>query len=178
PDGKGPDNNNNGGNPDDKPIKPGPTCASPNDSACKAPPGVTPKVETSTQDEIETITPTPTPKKNNNKNDNNDDNNDDNKKKITHWTTTTTTLTLYFAGYTSTVTTTNAQGDITSFATYIPPSTVLVVKKVAVTAPALEDGTDTSNSMPVLHDFNSHGLWGITMSLLVVVATLVFMIFA
>ncbi|GBC00074.1 hypothetical protein RclHR1_03730013, partial [Rhizophagus clarus] len=161
----------NNGN--DNPIKPGPTCASANDNACKAPPGVTPKVETSTESTIETITPTPTPNDNNN-----NANNNNNKNKITHWTTTTTTLTLYFAGFTSTVTTTNSQGQITSFATYIPPSTVLVVKKVAVTAPALEDGSDTSDSITILHDFNSHGLWGITMSLIVVVATLVFMIFA
>jgi hypothetical protein len=53
-----------------------------------------------------------------------------------------------------------------------------VVKKVAVTAPALEEGTDTSDSITVLHGFNGNGLWGVTMSLAVVTATLVFMIIA
>lgn len=128
----------------------------------------TPKLETSTQQEIETITPTPTP---NNKNNNNNNNNDA-KNKITHWTTTTTTLTLYFAGYTTTITTTNSKGEITSFATYIPPSTVLVVKTVALKA--IEE--TTFESATILHDFNSHGLWGITMSLVIVSATLVIMV--
>ncbi|EXX76476.1 hypothetical protein RirG_032830 [Rhizophagus irregularis DAOM 197198w] len=135
----------------------------------------TAKVETSTQDEVETVTPAPTPNANNN---NNNNNNNNGKNKITKFTTTTTTQTLYFAGYTSTITTTNSLGEVTTFATYIPPSTVLVVKKVAVTAPALEDGTDTSDSMTILHGVNNNSLWGVTMSLAVVTATLVFMIFA
>jgi hypothetical protein len=113
--------------------------------------------------------------KNNNNNNNNEKNNDE-KNKITQYTTTTTTLTLFFAGYTTEITTTNSKGVITSFETYIPPSTVLVVKKIAVTAPPIEIGI--SKSTTILHDFNSHGLFGVTMSLAIVIATLVFMIFA
>jgi hypothetical protein len=133
----------------------------------------TPKLETSTQQEIETITPTPTP---NNKNNNNNNNNNA-KNKITHWTTTTTTLTLYFAGFTKTITTTNAQGQPTTFATYIPPSTVLVVKKVVATAAGLDDGTFESDSTTISQDLN-HGLWGIIMSLVVCTCTLIFMVIA
>lgn len=120
------------------------------------------KIETSTQEEIETITPPPTqvnPGKNN--------------KIVTS--TSTTTVTLFFAGFTTTITTTNSLGEATSFATYVPPSTVLVVKKVAYTAAAIEDGT--SDSTTILHGFNSHNIWGVSISLLIVISTLVFMTF-
>ncbi|RIA97272.1 hypothetical protein C1645_814355, partial [Glomus cerebriforme] len=155
-----------------KTINPTATCASPNDNRCKAPPGITPKLETSTQQEVETITSMPTPSPTN------DNGNDNTSHKITHWTTSTitTTITLYFAGFTKTITTTNAQGMVTTFATYIPPSTVLVVKKVVASA-GLTDSTFGSDSITISHDF-SHGLWGIAMSLAVVTSTLIFMIFA
>src|SRR2546429_8386084 len=78
-----------------------------------------PIVTTVSQDAIETITPGP----NNNNNNNN---------KITSFVTTTTTVTMYYAGFSTTVTTTNSQGELITYSTYIPPSTVLVVKKVAV----------------------------------------------
>ncbi|CAG8488547.1 9988_t:CDS:2, partial [Rhizophagus irregularis] len=52
----------------------------------------------------------------------------------------------------------------TTFATYIPPSTVLVVKKVVATAAGLDDGTFESDSTTISQDL-SHGLWGIIMSL-------------
>ena len=123
-----------------------------------------PKVKTSTQTKIETITPTPTSENSNDKH------------KVTRYSTTTTTVTLYYAGYSSTITTTDSKGRLKTYATYIPPSTVLVVKEVAVTAPALEDD-GTSNSVTILHDFHGHGLWGITMSLTIIVITLSFMIF-
>jgi hypothetical protein len=126
----------------------------------------TPKTETSTQQEVETITPTP-----------NQNDKDHEKNKITQFTTTTTTITLYFAGSTVTVTTTNSKGETISYATYIPPSTVLVVKKVAVTADA-NDPAETISDSTVLYDFNSHGLCGVLMSLVVVATTLIFMIFA
>ncbi|CAG8769443.1 15068_t:CDS:1, partial [Rhizophagus irregularis] len=70
-------------------------------------------------------------------------------------TTTETTLTSYFAGYS----TTNSLGD----PTFVPPSTLYVVKSMAVTeAPT---STVVSDSATILHDTNSHGLWGVTMSL-------------
>jgi hypothetical protein len=79
---------------------------------------------------------------------------------------------LYFAGSTVTVTTTNEKGETITYETYVPPSTVLVVKKVAVTAESLEETSDSAIN------FNSYGLWGVTMSLVVVAMSLAFMISA
>jgi len=115
------------------------------------------------------VTPTPESKQKNNEKD---------EHKTTRWTTTITTVTLYFAGYTTTITTKNDKGEKTTFATYIPPSTVLVVKRVAVTAPVNKNDFSISDSTTALRNFNSHGLWGVIMSLAVVSTTLVFMIFS
>src|SRR4051812_29023793 len=120
----------------------------------------TPKTETSTQEEVEKITPTPNP----------NDKGDNEKNKKNSYTTTTTIITLYYAGSTVSVTTTNDKGETITYETYIPPSTVLVVKKVAVTADL--EGEETVSDSTILHDFNSHGLWGVVMSLFVVSTTL------
>ena len=125
----------------------------------------TPKVTISTQTKIETMTPTPTPVSADNKN--------YEKNKITSFTTTVTTITLYYAGYSSTITTTDSKGELTTYATYIPPSTVLVVKTQVADA-AMLDGSDSTT----LHDFNGHSLLGIIMSLVVVTITLIFMMFS
>ena len=61
------------------------------------------------------------------------------------------------------------------FPTTIPPSTKTVVENVAVTVPL--ESTAISDSKTILHDFNSHGLWGVTISLAVVIATFVYMLF-
>jgi hypothetical protein len=116
-------------------------------------------ITTYTQSGIETITPTPTPE------------NDNEPNKITHWTTTMTTVTLYVPGSTKVFTTTNDQGELTTYVTYIPPSTIIVVKKVLT--PAVE----TIGNADSIYDYNSHGLWGVTMSLTTIAVTLVFMIF-
>src|SRR5690349_19560981 len=117
-----------------------------------------PKVKTYTSTGVETIaqTPTPTPTQGN------DDQGgtttvktttyDHEKNKVTHYTTTTTTVTLYYAGYTTTITTTNSKGHTIIYATYVPPSTVLVVKTLASPA-ALE--APAAGSTGVLHGFNS-----------------------
>src|ERR1043165_37552 len=105
-----------------------------------------PKVTTSKQSEIETPTPV-----------------SNNAKLIT----TETTLTSYFAGYS----TTNSIGETT----FIPPSTLYIVKSVAVTDPVQTVFKDSTTN---LHNFNSHGLWGVTISLTVIVTTLIFMILA
>jgi hypothetical protein len=52
---------------------------------------------------------------------------------------------------------------------------VIVVKKVAVTAPGFEEGLSDSAT---LRDFNNYSLWSITMSLVVIAITFVFMVFA
>src|SRR3954451_13955523 len=65
----------------------------------------TPSVETLSQDGVETITPTPGPNDNNNNN------------KITSFVTTTTTVTLYVAGFSTVVTTTNSQGELITYST-------------------------------------------------------------
>ena len=76
------------------------------------------------------------------------------------------TIASYIAGYTTVVDGTTST---------IPPSTLYVVKNVAVTAAVTTE--TVSDSTTNLHDFNSHGLWGVTMSLAVVTATLVVMVF-
>jgi uncharacterized membrane protein len=123
-----------------------------------------PKTTTITQSKIETITPSP-------EHPNNHDD-DKEKNKITSFTTTVTTITLYYPGYTTTVTTTNSKGELTSYATYIPPSTVIVVKTQIVDVAMLEGTSDST----ILYDFNRHSLLGVIMSLAVVATTLVFMI--
>ena len=80
--------------------------------------------------------------------------------------TTKTTITSYFAGYTTVVDGTTST---------VPPSTKVVVKDVAITEPVTT--TVVTDSTTSLHDFNSHGLWGVTMSLVVVTTTLVLMVF-
>jgi hypothetical protein len=78
------------------------------------------------------------------------------------------TSTLYVAGYT----TTNSLGQ----PIIIPPSTLLVVQEIVTETSAAT--VMVSDSTTILHDFNSHGLWGVTMSLFIVITTLVFMIIA
>ncbi|GBC08723.1 hypothetical protein RclHR1_08340009 [Rhizophagus clarus] len=150
-----------------KVVDPSSTCTTSNDARCKSPPGVPPKVETYVELGIETIKPTQIPGENN-------DNN------TTNLITTTTTLTLYFAGYITTITTKNSNGDPTTLATSVLPSTLLVIKTIVVTSPTgekLDKTMDVSDSTTNLHDFNRHGLWGVTMSLALVVTTLIFMVF-
>jgi len=83
-----------------------------------------------------------------------------------------TTLTSYFAGYT----TTNSLGSTTS----ILPSTLYIVKSVAVTEPAMTNPTIValSDSTTILYDFNIQELWGVTISSAIIIATLVFIVFA
>src|SRR4051812_42836505 len=86
-------------------------------------------------------------------------------------TTTQTTSTLYIAGYT----TTNSLG----LPIIVPPSTLLVVNEVAVITEASSATVIVSGSTTILHDFNSHGLWAVTMSfMIVVITTLVFVVIA
>lgn len=85
-------------------------------------------------------------------------------------TTTQSTSTLYVAGYT----TTNSLGQ----PIIVPPSTLLVVKEVAYVTEASAATVMVSDSTTILHDLNSHGLWGVTMSLFIVITTLVFMVIA
>lgn len=82
--------------------------------------------------------------------------------------TTQTTMTTTYSGYT----TTYSNGSLKTF----PPSTAIITKDVVVTEPVTS--TVRSNSTAAfLHEFNSHGLWGVTMSLVTVTATIVFMLF-
>ncbi|EXX73281.1 hypothetical protein RirG_061600 [Rhizophagus irregularis DAOM 197198w] len=122
------------------------TCTSGDDPKC-FPSNIVPIVTTYTESGVETPTPVPENAK---------------------LTTIETTLTSYFAGY-STI---NSLG----IPTFVPPSTLYVVKSIAVTeAPT---NTIVSDSTTILHDINSHGLWGVTMSLSVITATFIFMMIA
>jgi len=86
----------------------------------------------------------------------------------TRWTITyRKTITLFYPGRTITITTTDSKSSTTVFATYIPPSTVYVVKTIVGVV-------DEEHS---ISEFSSEGLWGIIMSLLVTTATLVFMVY-
>ncbi len=91
---------------------------------------------------------------------------------ITKLTSTKSTTTITTTTDTSTETITKVKDLMftTTFPTYIPPSTVCVVKTVV----AVVD--EELNVLTSLSEFNSHGLWGITMNLFVVAATLVLMV--
>jgi hypothetical protein len=125
-----------------------------------------PKVETYMEIGTKTITPTPIPGE--------IDNN-----KITSFITTTTTLTIYFAGYITTITTKNSRGEPTTIATSVLPSTLLVVKTVAIPSPTASatEKNDISDSTTNLHEFSNHSLWSSTMSLALIITTLIFMVF-
>jgi hypothetical protein len=77
-----------------------------------------------------------------------------------------TTSSIYVPSYT----TINSLGQ----PTIAIPSTLLVIKNIAVTEGpiATVEVSDSTN----LHDFNSHGLWGVTISIIIVTTTLVFMV--
>lgn len=80
--------------------------------------------------------------------------------------TTQTTSSLYVASYT----TTNSLGQ----PTIMIPSTLLVIQNIAVTEAPIT--TVKVSDSTILHDFNSHGIWGVTMSIVIVTTTLVFMV--
>ncbi|CAB4379225.1 unnamed protein product [Rhizophagus irregularis] len=124
------------------------TCTTSNDPAC-FPPGSTPVVTTFTQPGVET----PTPPSGNEV-----------------LTTTQSTSTLYVAGYT----TTNSLGQ----PIIVPPSSLLVVNEVAIVTKASVETVMVASDSTILHDLNSHGLWGITMSLFIAITTIVFMVIA
>ncbi|RGB42821.1 hypothetical protein C1646_750567 [Rhizophagus diaphanus] len=125
------------------------TCPSSNDPKC-FPPGIAPIITTITKEGVETPTQVP------------------NNVKLT---TIMTTLTSYFAGYT----TTNSLGSSTS----ILPSTLYIVKSIAITEPTEPaNNTVASDSTTILYNFNTYGLWYITLSLAVIIATFIFMISA
>ncbi|RIA96419.1 hypothetical protein C1645_733301 [Glomus cerebriforme] len=123
------------------------TCTIPNDLVC-FPSGSTPITTIFSQEGV--ITPTPIPA---------------NAKS----TTIQSTSTLYVAGYQTT--------DSLGQPTFIPPSTLYVVKNIAVTEPAAAT-TTVSDSTTILHDFSSHGFWGVTISFVIATTTLIFMVFA
>ncbi|CAJ0638996.1 1836_t:CDS:2 [Entrophospora sp. SA101] len=79
----------------------------------------------STSEENEVITEPPKPNKATTQTDPNHK-----KSTVTQFTTYTTTETSYFPGYTTYTSSTGTNGQLTTYATYIPPSTVVVVKKV------------------------------------------------
>ncbi|RGB42818.1 hypothetical protein C1646_750564 [Rhizophagus diaphanus] len=124
------------------------TCTTSNDPAC-FPPGSTPVVTTFTQPGVET----PIPPSGNEV-----------------LTTTQSTSTLYVAGYT----TTNSLGQ----PIIVPPSSLFVVNEVAIVTKASVETVMESDSTTILHGLNSHGLWGITMSLFIAITTIVFMVIA
>ena len=90
----------------------------------------------------------------------------------TKFTTTTTTTITKMVTSTKTITETKDKTFTTTFATYIPPSTVCVVKTVV----AVIDEEFNDAFFVSLGEFNSHGLWGITISLFVVAVTLIFVV--
>ncbi|CAJ0861506.1 8373_t:CDS:2 [Entrophospora sp. SA101] len=72
---------------------------------------------------------------------------------ITKFTTTLTTMTETIPGYTTITSTTGTNGELTTFATYIPPSTVVVVKKTI--APANQESkNNNSNSLKPTLEYN------------------------
>jgi hypothetical protein len=57
----------------------------------------------------------------------------------------------------------------TTSSIYVPSYTNIAVTEGSI---ATVEVSDSSN----LHDFNSHGLWGVTISIIIVTTTLVFMV--
>ncbi|CAJ0889946.1 13792_t:CDS:2 [Entrophospora sp. SA101] len=90
------------------------------------------------------------------------------KSTITQFKTYTTTETLYFPGYTTYTSSTGTNGQLTTYATYIPPSTVVVVKKV--TSATIEE-IQESNPVSAGHldlELSIYNLYSIATSLFVI----------
>ncbi len=112
-----------------------------------------------------TITPTPS---------NNDDSAKSNPKHITRYTTYITSYYTVIPGTSKMITTTNKAGEPTTFSTYVPPSTVLLVRKVITPISDSTDGSiDGSGNL-----LNVQGLWGIGTSITIVFFSMFYMILA
>lgn len=86
-----------------------------------------------------------------------------------------TTFTSVIPGSTMFITTTNDKGEPTTFSTYIPPSTVVIVKKV--TSPLPPEPTDIDNNSTIILEVN-HAIWSIALSFLVGTMSFSFFIIA
>lgn len=86
-----------------------------------------------------------------------------------------TTFTSVIPGTTKFITTTNEKGEPTTFSTYIPPSTVVIVKKI--TSPLPPEPTDIDNNSTIVLEEN-HAIWSIALSFLVGIISFSFFIIA
>ncbi|GBC48448.2 autotransporter outer membrane beta-barrel domain-containing protein [Rhizophagus irregularis DAOM 181602=DAOM 197198] len=85
---------------------------------------------------------------------------------IVNLVTTQITSSIYVPSYT----TTNSLGQTI----IAEPSILLVIQNIAVTEAPIT--TVKVSDSTILHDFNSHGIWGVTMSIVIVTTTLIFMV--
>ncbi|CAJ0646746.1 1507_t:CDS:2 [Entrophospora sp. SA101] len=148
-------------------------CTKSDDPRCK--PKATDPTVISTTEENEVITEPPKPKKTTTSQ--SQIGSSPKKSTITQFKTYTTTETLYFPGYTTYTSSTGTNGQLTTYATYIPPSTVVVVKKV--TSTTVEEIQETNSSPGHLDlEFSVYNLYNISISFFVIAITIFYLIVA
>ncbi|CAJ0923536.1 10881_t:CDS:2 [Entrophospora sp. SA101] len=149
-------------------------CTKPDDPRCK--PKTADPTVVSTTEENEIITDPPKPKKTTTSQ--SQLGSSQKKSTITQFKTYTTTETLYFPGYTTYTSSTGTDGELTTYATYIPPSTVVVIKKV--TSATVEE-IQESNPVSAGHldlELSVYNLYSIATSLFVISVTMLYLIVA
>nr|CAG8648837.1 13763_t:CDS:2 [Entrophospora candida] len=149
-------------------------CTNPDDPRCK--PKTTDPTVVSTTEESEIITDPPKPKQTTTSQSQLDSSHK--KSTITQFKTYTTTSTLYFPGYTTYTSSTGTDGELTTYATYIPPSTVVVIKKVtSATVEEIQESSPVSAGHLDL-ELSIYNLYSIATSLFVVSVTMLYLIVA
>ncbi|CAJ0823067.1 10541_t:CDS:2 [Entrophospora sp. SA101] len=127
----------------------------------------------STTEESELVTEPPTPKKTTTSQ--SQIGTSQEKSTITQFKTYTTTETLYFPGYTTYTSSTGTDGELTTYATYIPPSTVVVIKKVTSATVVFQE-TNTPSSGHLDLGLSIYNLYNIATSLFVIAVTMLYLI--
>ncbi|CAG8450140.1 2649_t:CDS:2, partial [Funneliformis caledonium] len=88
------------------------------------------------------------------------------------YTTFTITITSIKPGYSTIITTTNNKGEPTSYQTYIPPTTVVIVKKITSPLPVPTGDQVAFGESLILDGYQ--GILGVWISLIIVIASMVF----
>nr|CAG8535200.1 11254_t:CDS:2 [Entrophospora candida] len=100
------------------------------------------------------------------------------KSTITQFTTYTTTSTMYFPGYSTVTSSKGTDGELTTYATYIPPSTVVVVKKVTSAKVEEIQETNPSSAGHLDLELSVYNLYSVATSLSVIAVTMLYLIVA
>ncbi|CAH1764643.1 13619_t:CDS:10 [Entrophospora sp. SA101] len=100
------------------------------------------------------------------------------KSTITQFTTYTTTSTIYHPGYSTVTSSKGTDGELTTYATYIPPSTVVVVKKVTSAKVEEIQETNPSSAGHLDLELSVYNLYSVATSLSVIAVTMLYLIVA